>query len=62
MFESIFDPFHGMHTIGNMDDVRFPDIYILSNIVYYILPLTIMEDKLSVTYLQCIMVMSKINV
>ena len=30
-----------MNTIGNMHGVRFPNIDLLSNIIYYILPLTI---------------------
>ena len=30
-----------MNSIGNMHEVRFPNIYILANIVYHILPLTI---------------------
>ena len=29
-----------MNAIGNMLEVRFPNIYILSNTIYYILPLT----------------------
>ena len=31
----------GMNAIGNMHGVRFPNIYILSNIIYYALRLTI---------------------
>ena len=30
-----------MNAIGNMHEVRFPNIYILLNIIYYILPLII---------------------
>ena len=30
-----------MNVIGNMHEVRFPTIYILRNIIYYIPPLTI---------------------
>ena len=30
-----------MNTIGNMHEVRFSNIYTLSDIIYYILPLTI---------------------
>ena len=30
-----------MNAIGNMHEVIFPNIYKLSNIIYYILPLTI---------------------
>ena len=30
-----------MNTIENMQDVRFPNIYILSHIIYYIHPVTI---------------------
>ena len=45
MFESMFDPLdslcHSMNAIENMHEVRFPNIYILSNIIYYILPLTV---------------------
>ena len=29
-----------MNAIGNMLEVRFPNIYILSNTIYYIFPLT----------------------
>ena len=31
----------GMNAIRNMHEVRVPNIYILFNIVYYVLPLTI---------------------
>ena len=60
-----------MNAIENMHELKFPNIYILSHIVYYILPLTIIivlaikevgfprSDKLSVIYLLCIMVVSK---
>ena len=45
MFESMFDPLdslcHSMNAIENMHEVRFPNIYILSNIIYYIHQLTI---------------------
>ena len=30
-----------MNAIENIHEVRFPNIYILSHIIYYILPLTI---------------------
>ena len=49
MFESMFDPHdslcHSMNAIGNLHEVRFPNIYILSNIIYYILPLTVIIAK-----------------
>ena len=60
-----------MNAIENMHELKFPNIYILSHIVYYILPLTIIivlaikevgfprSDKLSVICLLCIMVVSK---
>ena len=53
--------------------MRFPNIYILSSIIHYIVPLTLVivlaikavafqrRDKLSVPYLQCTMVISKIK-
>ena len=43
MFELICDPLRqlSMNAIENMHEVRFPNIYILSHIIYYILPLTI---------------------
>ena len=31
----------GMNAIGNMHEVRLPNIDIVSNIIYYILPLTV---------------------
>ena len=31
----------GMNAIENMDEVRFPNIYILSHIIYYIHQLTV---------------------
>ena len=30
-----------MNVLGKMHDIRFPTIYIMWNIIYYILPLTI---------------------
>ena len=59
-----------MNPIENMHEVRFPNIYLLSHIIYYIPPLTIIIAlairffkvcPLSVTYLQCIIVTSKIK-
>ena len=64
-----------MNAIENMHEVRFLSIYILSHIIYYILPLTIIivlaikakqsvfqtSVNFSVTYLLCIMVISKIK-
>ena len=56
----------------NIHGLRFPNIYILSNIIYYVLPLSItivlvikasgfpIPGKLSVTFLQCIMVKTKV--
>ena len=50
MFEFMFDPLQGLarylglntiESLGNMFEVRFPNTYILSNIIYYILPLTV---------------------
>ena len=58
-----------MNVKENMYEVRFPNIYILSpHIIYYVIPLTIIIalaikaedlDKLSVPYLQSVMVISK---
>ena len=45
-FEFICDPLHGlarnkgMNAKENMHEVRFPSIYILSHVIYYIVPLT----------------------
>ena len=47
MFELTYNPLHGltkqlsMNTIKNMHKVRFPNIYILIHIIYYVLSLTI---------------------
>ena len=32
-----------MNAIGNMGEMRFPNIYILSNIIYYIFSLTVID-------------------
>ena len=65
--------FYGMNAIESMHEVRFPNIYVLSSIIYYVFPLTAIHvlalkavvfersEKVSVTYLQCIMVTSKIK-
>ena len=57
-----------MNAIGNMHGVKLPNIDILSKVIYYILPLTIIycfrnnavgfqrSDKFSLTYLQFIKV------
>ena len=62
-----------MNAIEIMHEVRFPNIFILSHIIYYIPPLTLVttwaikavggrrSDRLSVTYFQCIMVITKIK-
>ena len=59
-----------MNDIRNINEVRFRNIYILSNIIYYILALTIIIalpinavafPLLSVTFLQCVMVTSNIK-
>ena len=51
-----------MNAIKNMHEVRFPNIYILSHINNYILPVTIIIAlAIKVTYLQCIMVISKVR-
>ena len=62
-----------MNAIGNMHGVKLPNIDILSKVIYYILPLTIIycfgnnavgfqrSDKFSLTYLQCIKVTTKIE-
>ena len=62
-----------MNAKENIREVRFPNIYILSNIVYHSFTLTLVitlaikavgfqkSDKLSVSCLQCIMVISKIK-
>ena len=47
-----------MNALGNMHEVRFPSIFIQSNIVHCIFP---RPDKPLVTYLQCIMKTSKIK-
>ena len=41
MFDPLDSLCHSMNAIENMHEVRFPNIYILSNIIYYILPLTV---------------------
>ena len=62
-----------MNAKENIHEVRLPNIHMLSHIIYYILSLTLIivlaikqwvfqrSDKLSVSYLQCIMVISKIK-
>ena len=59
-----------MNAIRNLNEVRFRNIYILSNIIYYILALTIIIalpinagafSLLSVKFLQCIMLTSNIK-
>ena len=61
-----------MNATENMHEVRFPNNSILSHIVCYISTLTILVwqkqqwffqrlDRVSVTHLQCIMVISKIK-
>ena len=62
-----------MNAIGNMHEMRFSNMSILSHIVCYTAPLTIIialvikkvgfqrSDRLCVTYLQGIMVISKIK-
>ena len=62
-----------MNVIEIMHEVRFLNIYILSHIIYYIPPLVIVtvlaikavgvrrSDRLSVTHLQCIMVITNIK-
>ena len=62
-----------MNAIENMHEVRLPNIYIPSKIICYILSLTVIivlaikevvfsrSDKFSVTYLQNIMVISRIK-
>ena len=48
MFEFIRDPLHGlarqlgMNDKENMHEVRFPNVYTLSHVIYYIVPLTLM--------------------
>ena len=41
MFEFTFDLLHDMNAIGIMHEVRFHNIYMLLNIIYYVLPLAI---------------------
>ena len=60
-----------MNTKKNMHEVRFPNVYILSSIIYYIVPSTIIivlainavgfSKVIQVPILQCIMVISKIK-
>ena len=41
MLEFLCDPLQGLNTIGKMHEGRFPNIYILLYIIYYIFPLSI---------------------
>ena len=52
-----------MNAIENMHVVRFPNVYILSDIIYFIHPLTTIIDLAikTLVFLQCIMVISKIK-
>ena len=69
IFEFMYDPLPGLvrylsyEVIENMDEVRFPNIYIVSHIIYYFHPLTIIIvlAAKAVGFLLCIMVISKIK-
>ena len=41
MLEFLCDPLQGINAIGKMHEGRFPNIYILLYIIYYIFPLSI---------------------
>ena len=68
----VYPGIQDMDAIGNIHEVRFLNIYTLSSIISYILPLTIIivlaikvvgfsNFRQSLRHLQCIMIISKIT-